>query len=64
VTTTTSHRRLDVAGLLLLLVGLAFGGLGYWLTVAHDVNALVLVPSVVAITTGATHLTKREAPRP
>jgi Na+/H+-translocating membrane pyrophosphatase len=63
VTTTTSHRRLDVASLALLLVGLVFGVLAYWLITVRDVNALVLVPSIVAITTGASHIAKREAPR-
>ncbi|WP_138757671.1 hypothetical protein [Modestobacter altitudinis] len=63
MTTTTSHRRLDVASLALLLVGLVFGVLAYWLITAHDVTPLVLIPSVVAITIGATHLTQREAPR-
>lgn len=28
-----------------------------------DINALVMVPSVVAVTVGATQLIKREAPR-
>lgn len=63
MTTTTSHRRLDVASLALLLVGLVFGVLAYWLITVRDVNALVLVPSIVAITTGASHIAKREAPR-
>lgn len=61
MTTTTSHRRLDVASLGLLLVGLVFGVLAYWLITVRHVNVLVLVPSIVAITIGATHLTKREA---
>jgi hypothetical protein len=37
--------------------------LAYWLITVRDVNALVLVPSIVAITTGASHIAKREAPR-
>lgn len=57
-----SRRRLDVASLTLLLVGLAFGVLSYWLITADDFNALVIVPSIVAVTIGASHLFKREAP--
>ena len=58
-----SHRRLDVASLALLVIGLVFGGLSYWLVADHGLNALIIVPSIVAATTGATHITKREAPR-
>lgn len=64
MTTTHRHRpqrKLDVAGLVLLLIGIVFGIFSYWLIVAEDVNALVLVPSVVAATLGATSLTKIEA---
>jgi len=57
-----SHRRIDVAGLLLLLVGLISGCVAYWVITAYSLNPLILVPSVVAATTGASHLTKREAP--
>lgn len=66
MTMTHSHcsrRRLDTASLALLLLGLVFGGLSYWLVAAHGLNALILVPSIVAATTGATHITKREALR-
>ena len=58
-----SHRRLDAAGLALLVIGLVFGGLSYWLVADHGLNALIIVPSVVAATIGATHITKREAAR-
>lgn len=57
------RRRLDLPSLMLLLVGLVFGVLSYWLITDHGLNALIIVPSVVAITTGAAHITKREAPR-
>lgn len=56
-----SRRRLDVAGLTLLLIGLAFGILSYWLITYQDLNVLIMVPSVVAVVTGAAHVTKREA---
>lgn len=62
-TTHSSHRRLDVAGLALLLLGLICGVLAYWLITVHNVNPLILVPSVAAATTGASHITKREAAR-
>lgn len=63
MTTMHSHRRLDVAGFLLLLLGVVCGVLAYWLITVHDMNPLILVPSVVAATTGASHVTKREASR-
>lgn len=55
-----SHRRLDVASLALLLIGLASGVLAYWLIAERGQNALILVPAVVAATLGASHITKRE----
>ena len=58
-----SHRRLDVPSLVLLLIGLAFGGLAYWLITAQGMNPLIIVPSIAAATTGATHIVKRQAPR-
>ncbi len=58
-----SHRRLDAASLALLVVGLVFGALSYWLIADHGLNPLILVPSVVAVTLGATHISKREATR-
>lgn len=58
-----SHRRLDPAGLALLTVGLVFAVISYWLVVDRGFNPLVMVPSIVATTTGACHITKREASR-
>jgi hypothetical protein len=58
-----TRRRLDVASLALLLLGLACGCLAYWLITAHGLNPLILVPPVAAATTGASHITKREAAR-
>lgn len=55
-------RTLDVASLALLVLGLAFGALSYWLITNRGLNALILIPSIVAATTGATHLFKRQAP--
>lgn len=63
IRSSRSHRRLDVASLFLLLIGLAFGILSYWLITFHNMNALVMIPSVVAVLTGITHITKLEAPR-
>lgn len=66
MTTTHSHRsrrRLDLASAALLLVGVLFGALSYWLIAERGVNALVILPAVIAAVTGAIHLVKREAPR-
>ena len=57
------RRRLDLASVALAMTGVLSGTFAYWLISAHEANALVLVPSVVAATLGATHLTKVEAPR-
>ncbi len=69
--TTHSHRvgkrpgrrRVDLASLALLLCGVAFGVLAYYLISEGGRNPLILVPSVVAATLGASHLVKYEAPR-
>jgi hypothetical protein len=61
--TSGPRRRLDVWGLVLLLVGALSGLFSYWLITTADVNVLVIVPSIVAATIGALHLTKLEAPR-
>jgi len=59
----SSRRRLDVASVTLLMIGLVFGGLSCWLVAAHGLSVLVIVPSLIAVATGATHITKREASR-
>lgn len=58
-----SRLRLDVMNLTLLLVGIACAIISYQLVEVHDVNVLVIVPSVLAISSGARGLFKREAPR-
>ena len=58
-----SRRRLDAASLALLVIGIVFGGLSCWLVANRGLNALIIGPSIVAVATGATHLTKREASR-
>lgn len=66
MTTTSSRRarrRLDVASLALLLLGLLSGVLSYWLITDHQANAMIIVPSIIAATIGATHITKKQAPR-
>lgn len=65
MTTTHSHsqRRLDLAGVALLLIGLASGLLAYVFITENGTNPLLLVPSVIATMTGGQHLTKRVAPR-
>lgn len=60
---STSRRRLDLASLLLLLVGLGVGGFAYVLITEHGYDPLVMVPSVVAATVGASNIFVREAAR-
>lgn len=60
---TRPRRRLDVASLALLLVGLASAVFACWLVAAHHWSALVILPAVLAVILGATHLTKMQAPR-
>lgn len=65
MTTHSQHarRRLDVASLALLLLGLVSAAFAYWLVADHGQNPLILAPSIVAATVGASHITKRQAPR-
>ena len=58
-----SHRRIDLAGLALLLFGLLCLCASYWLTVSQETNPLFMIPSVVVVVTGARHITKREVTR-
>lgn len=58
------RRRLDWASTLLLSTGLVCGVLAGWLVLARDHHPILLVPSVLAVYTGARHLTKWEALRP
>lgn len=62
MTETESLRKLDLASLALLVCGLVFGLVSIWL-ISRGVSLLIAYPSVGAIATGATHLTKLEAPR-
>ena len=65
VTTDQRHPtrlRLDVPSLLLAFIGLMFGAVAYSLVATDHINPLVMVPPVVALTVGTTHLIKR-APR-
>ena len=57
-----SRRRLDRVNFFLLLVSIA-SALGAHALITHGVTALILIPSVIAATIAATHLTKREASR-
>lgn len=66
MTTTAKReprRRLDVANLALMAIGPIFGVAAYCIVTYAGVNVLVIAPSIVVITIGATHLAKREAPR-
>lgn len=57
------RRRLDLASLSLVLIGLAFGFLAYALIEANGYNVLIIVPAVVTLTIGLLNITKSEAPR-
>jgi hypothetical protein len=46
-----------------MIIGIVFGVFSYWLIAYVEVNVLVIIPSVVAVTIGASHLIKVEAPR-
>ncbi|SKG76491.1 Uncharacterised protein [Mycobacteroides abscessus subsp. bolletii] len=56
-------RRLDLPSLALTFIGIVCGFVAYWLINAEGANTLVIVPSIVAVTIGATHLINRDAPR-
>lgn len=58
-----SRRYVDVVSLVVMAIGVLFGVVSYCLVSFADVNVLVIAPSIVAITLGATHLIKHEAPR-
>lgn len=60
---TAQRRRVDVASASLLVVGIVCGVLSYWAIKHNGLDPLVLVPSVVAATTGAWNLFRYEAPR-
>ena len=57
------HRRLDIPSLVLLVIGLVFGAVSYWLVTDRGLNPLIIAPSIVAATLGLTHITKHEATR-
>lgn len=56
-------RKIDLASLMLLLLSCATGVYAYGLTQYDDANALVIVPSVIAATTGALNLITTAPPR-
>lgn len=56
------RKRLDIASLLLAIVGTTAGIMSYFLIENSDVTALALIPSVVATTVGLSNLTKLEIP--
>lgn len=60
--TSRPSYRVDFAGVALFVCGVLFGALSYWLITSRGSNPLILVPSIVAATSGASHLLKRQAP--
>ena len=59
----TARPRLDLPSLALTLIGLVSGVIAYRLISDQHMTVLIIVPAVVAVTIGITHLIKREAPR-
>lgn len=57
------RRRLDLASVALLCVGVGSGALALPLIIGGAQHPLVIVPAAIATATGATHLFKWEAPR-
>lgn len=55
------RRRLDWASVLLLATGLICGTLALRLVIVGDQNPLIVIPALLAVITGARHLTKWEA---
>jgi len=56
-----ARRRLDLASLALLIVGIVFGVIAYALVRLEGSDPLIMVPAVVAATLGISNLTKRQA---
>ncbi|KAB1554249.1 hypothetical protein F7232_04615 [Corynebacterium sp. 319] len=54
---------LDISSIILLVIGIISGIAAYQLTLTTELNALVIVPSVVAATTGALNLVTTKGPR-
>ena len=57
------RRRLDIASVLLALIGVLSGVVAYWLISTRGTNPLILVPAVVAVTIGLSHMFRYEVPR-
>ncbi|OFR68627.1 hypothetical protein [Corynebacterium sp. HMSC078H07] len=54
---------IDIYSVILLALGIVSGIVAFRLTLTTELNALVLIPSVVAATTGALNLTTTKGPR-
>lgn len=58
------RRRIDVASLVLLVIGLSSGLWAFALVEHQGMSPLIFVPPVVAATVGLTNITKKVAPHP
>lgn len=56
------RRKIDYGSLALAILGVATGALSYCLVENGAANVLIIVPSIIAATTGFTHLVKWEIP--
>lgn len=57
------QRRLDVSGLMLLLIGLLSLATALWAVQSFSLTPLLIAPAIITSTLGASHLTKWESPR-
>ena len=57
------QKTLDVSSALLLVVGIISGIIAFKLTETDNVNALIMVPAVVAATAGALNIVTTKSPR-
>lgn len=60
---TRPKKVIDIYSVILLVLGIVSGIVAFKLTQSTELNALILIPSVVAATTGALNLTTVKGPR-
>ncbi len=58
-----SEKVIDIYSVILLALGIVSGIVAFRLTLTTELSALILIPSVVAATTGALNLTTTKRPR-
>lgn len=58
-----SNKAIDIYSVILLALGIVSGIVAFRLTLTTELNGLILIPSVVAATTGVLNLTTTNGPR-